>query len=179
MRSGTAMADEYLALIEDVLDGLTSDTAELAVEIAELPEPVRGYEQTSSRASRVSAPEPRCCARARETGSLLARGRALGRLTRARTCGKLAGALAKIGEQVLDLRVDAAQVIVGRAAQRFEELGAESEEELLALGHGAGERASGFRWKCDGICVEATRGEGAGVEHGCGRVITGQDDHQV
>jgi indolepyruvate ferredoxin oxidoreductase len=39
------LADEYLALIEDALDGLTWDTAELAVEIAELPELVRGYEQ--------------------------------------------------------------------------------------------------------------------------------------
>jgi len=40
-----------------------------------------------------------------------------------------------IGEQVFDLGVDAAKVVVGPAAQRLEQARIESEQEALAVGH--------------------------------------------
>jgi len=39
------LPDEYLALIDNALGEHEADTLELAVEIAELPDLVRGYEQ--------------------------------------------------------------------------------------------------------------------------------------
>jgi hypothetical protein len=41
-----------------------------------------------------------------------------------------------VGEQVLDLGVDAPQVVVGPVADRLEQPRVESEQEPFALGHG-------------------------------------------
>jgi hypothetical protein len=43
-----------------------------------------------------------------------------------------------IGEEVLDLGVDAAQVVVGPTADRLEHARIEPEQESLAVGHSAG-----------------------------------------
>jgi hypothetical protein len=43
-----------------------------------------------------------------------------------------------VGEQVFDLGVYAAKVVVGPAVERLEEARIESEQEALAVGHSAG-----------------------------------------
>jgi hypothetical protein len=43
-----------------------------------------------------------------------------------------------VGEQVFDLGVDAAQVVVGPAADHLEQARVEPEQEALAVGHSVG-----------------------------------------
>jgi hypothetical protein len=59
----------------------------------------------------------------------------IGRVGVAAFVGQTPGPARLVGEEILDLGVDAAEVVVGPAAQRGEEARIESQQEALALGH--------------------------------------------